>query len=642
MVASRRVIEKFAEKSGFCNVITRTDDLRKATDNFHALQGNIHKLILCLKDHQKSMNSVRSSRLRIAQQLQTLAEGTPISGCVNSGKIEQDSQSGSRKSYVTIADALDQRSTVLIDKFRLYVIDYTVEWKKILKNRVTQSLAAFEKTRLEYDHYQRKMSSMRKTVTALEKKGKPIDPALNQKIFRNEEKLEETKANYFMSHRKTVLFLKEVTERSWKDLHPLFVKLAQFDCTFAKDQATISSDLNGVISALQKIALDNGMSKTARLKNLMYADPEEIYTGLPLRKIGTPNKTLSVELGSAEDLVTEAQPHTTGALILYEDSEVNKSLSKPNENEMMPKEITEQVGDLLNKMRNEINKPDISSTLGDIAYDFLENIQESSTKIAEFIPGKKTSKPDFSNKGNKNNISDTSNNDTYLGQNCAKMSSTDCTIIDSITEHNNTVAFTKNEVGTRTSMPASYCQSSHPEMETRGDNNNKDDGLESEHLIKREKPLRNRCNLANAKNITRKSSGNDGVFRGFDIMKTLGRKSSIENTTSNPPLMEGPTHLNQLKTMRSRRISENYTTTNVVTEDDRKRAGPQTATDQEEEVPRTDPRKKHVEELDHEEKLADSFTNIATNAASVQNNFEHKQLFTPSVSLSNDEIEVSP
>eukprot|EP00588_Corethron_pennatum_P010077 CAMPEP_0194271118 /NCGR_PEP_ID=MMETSP0169-20130528/4984_1 /TAXON_ID=218684 /ORGANISM="Corethron pennatum, Strain L29A3" /LENGTH=589 /DNA_ID=CAMNT_0039013397 /DNA_START=166 /DNA_END=1935 /DNA_ORIENTATION=- len=589
------------------------------------------------------MNSVRSSRLRVAQQLQTLAEGTPISGCVNSGKIEQDSQSGSRKSYVTIADALDQRSTVLIDKFRLYVIDYTVEWKKILKNRVTQSLAAFEKTRLEYDHYQRKMSSMRKTVTALEKRGKPIDPALNQKIFRNEEKLEETKASYFMSHRKTVLFLKEVTERSWKDLHPLFVKLAQFDCTFAKDQATISSDLNGVISILQKIALDNGMSKTARLKNLMYADPEEIYTGLPLRKIGTPNKTLSVELGSAEDLVTEAQPHTTSALVLYEDSEVNKSLSKPNDDEMMPKGITEQVGELLNKMRNEMNTPDISSTLSSIAYDFIENIQESSTKTAEkIIPGKKTSNLDFSKKGNKNNISDTLNNDTYLGQNCAKMSSTDCAITASITEHNNEVAFTKNEVGTRTNMPASYCQSSHPEMETRGDNNNKDNGLESEHLKKREKPLRKRSNVANAKNITRKSSGNDGVFRGFDILKTFGRKPSIENTSSNSLLIEGPAHLNQLKPMRSRRISEDFTTTNEVTEDDRKRAGPQTADDQEEEVPRTDPWMKNVEELYHEENLADSFTNIATNAASVQNNFEHSQLFTPCASLNNDEIEVSP
>mmetsp|Transcript_23926 Transcript_23926/g.54456 ORF Transcript_23926/g.54456 Transcript_23926/m.54456 type:complete len:190 (-) Transcript_23926:2038-2607(-) len=165
---SQRVIDKIAEKTGLCDV-TRTDDLKKATEDYYFLRENINKLLLCLKEHQKSMNLVRNTRLKVALQMQVLAEGTPLSECVISRKMEQsvpqkegnvhkNTGHKSNKSYVEIVDTLDQRSMVLIDKFRLYVVEYTLEWKKILKNRVTQSLASFEKNRLEYDHYQRKVS----------------------------------------------------------------------------------------------------------------------------------------------------------------------------------------------------------------------------------------------------------------------------------------------------------------------------------------------------------------------------------------------------------------------------------------------------------------------------------------------------
>jgi len=312
MVASSRMIERFAELTGISNPISRAGDIDRAKINYHILQSNLQVLISCLKEHKQNISSVAKSRLKIAQQIKILSKDTPLAEC----SAIQESNTESRKCYVNITDSLDKRSDSLINKFRVNIIDYTVEWKTIMKEQVTESLASFEKARLEYDHYQRKMAHIQKTMDSLEMNEKPIDSILQQKKFRNEGKLEVTQEAYSLAHDRTARLLKEVTERGWKDLHPLFMKLAQFDYTYAAEQACISKDLNEVILVLQRISRANGISKTPRIENLMDAYNNIYFTG-STRDLGNSEKTLSPEPRKTESRDIE-DDFTRDALVLYQ------------------------------------------------------------------------------------------------------------------------------------------------------------------------------------------------------------------------------------------------------------------------------------------------------------------------------------
>jgi len=153
-------------------------------------------------------------------------------------------------------------------------------------------------------------------MDSLEMNEKSIDSILQQKKFRNEGKLEVTQEAYSLAHDRTARLLKEVTERGWKDLHPLFMKLAQFDYTYAAEQACISKDLNEVILVLQRISRANGISKTPRIENLMDAYNNIYFTG-STRDLGNSEKTLSPEPRKTESRDIE-DDFTRDALVLYQ------------------------------------------------------------------------------------------------------------------------------------------------------------------------------------------------------------------------------------------------------------------------------------------------------------------------------------
>jgi len=280
MVASR-VLEKLAEKAGLRHAITKTEDLSKAKEDYAILRENIGKLIVFLKDNEKNFQAIRDSRMKTVKHLLEMSKLSPVGDCVSSGNDGESSDDPElkKKTYLSVMNAFDKRSSILLDKFNVYVINYVIEWKKITKIRVTEGLQSFEAIRLEYDHYQRKVSTMQKTMLSLHQKGKPVDVTFVNKMRRNEEKLEETKDNYEEAYVKTILLLNEITQRSWKDLQPILVKLAQFDTAYASEQLDVFQSLDDVIEVLQNIAATNSMQKMGRLKNLAFDEPEDLYTG---------------------------------------------------------------------------------------------------------------------------------------------------------------------------------------------------------------------------------------------------------------------------------------------------------------------------------------------------------------------------
>jgi hypothetical protein len=115
-------------------------------------------------------------------------------------------------------------------------------------------------------------------------KGKQVDSKSAEKLTRNEEKLIKIKESTSKFTSDLCLLIEEVTERSWRDLHPLLVKIAQFDVTLSKDEAAAIASLNTVVSELKRVAVTHGIKPQARLKDLENLDPGHLSTRKSDRK----------------------------------------------------------------------------------------------------------------------------------------------------------------------------------------------------------------------------------------------------------------------------------------------------------------------------------------------------------------------
>eukprot|EP00587_Corethron_hystrix_P005082 CAMPEP_0113299788 /NCGR_PEP_ID=MMETSP0010_2-20120614/1679_1 /TAXON_ID=216773 ORGANISM="Corethron hystrix, Strain 308" /NCGR_SAMPLE_ID=MMETSP0010_2 /ASSEMBLY_ACC=CAM_ASM_000155 /LENGTH=482 /DNA_ID=CAMNT_0000153085 /DNA_START=237 /DNA_END=1685 /DNA_ORIENTATION=+ /assembly_acc=CAM_ASM_000155 len=278
MVKSR-LIEKFQEKTGITEVITKDPDLSWAKDNYNTLIENLHALVDCLKEQHQSLKSVRSSRLDVVKAIQGIAEETPMWEPVGAVMMNEDGENVNTGSYASIMFDIDKKSEMLIERFEEYVVQYAEEWKKIVKTRVTQSLRSLERSRIEYDHYQRKVTTMRNSIEAMNDKGKDPNSGFTEKLTRNVEKLDEWRKCYEKTRIDTYMLLNEVTLRSWKDLQPLVLKMAQFDHAESSDAALKSSCLKEVVTILQDIAAGHRISTNGRLKQLANDEIGDVYTG---------------------------------------------------------------------------------------------------------------------------------------------------------------------------------------------------------------------------------------------------------------------------------------------------------------------------------------------------------------------------
>ncbi len=179
------------------------------------------------------------------------------------------------------------------DKFQQFVVDYVVEWEKVVTGRVDKALKTAEALRRDLDHYQKKVETLRLNANSTMSKGKQVDPKSSEKLSRNEEKFVKSKQEYNKFVIDLCILMEEITERSWRDLHPMLIKLAQFDMTLADDEAKVLGSLNQVVNELKRLAGEHGLKPQARLKDLESLNPELLCT-----RPGGPGN-LTIESGSS-------------------------------------------------------------------------------------------------------------------------------------------------------------------------------------------------------------------------------------------------------------------------------------------------------------------------------------------------------
>jgi len=206
-----------------------------------------------------------------------MTKETPLFDCIGL-MPSADRPSNTVCSYASVHDDVSAKAKSYAGKYQQFVLEYAVEWEKIIRTRIDNGLKKAEQLRIELDHYQKKTESLRLAANQAMAKGKPVASSQQEKLTRNEEKLIASKQNYNTVATDLCILMEEVTERSWRDLHPLLIKCAQFDMTLANDEAKALSNLNQVVASLKQVATEKGLSSQPRLKDLAGLKPELLST----------------------------------------------------------------------------------------------------------------------------------------------------------------------------------------------------------------------------------------------------------------------------------------------------------------------------------------------------------------------------
>ena len=243
--------------------------------------------------------------------------GVPISKQTAFGTISVDPAMKPLRvdhSYLEVHQSFYQRASQYTQKFKEHVLQYVIDWDASVSTRVNAGLKELEKQRLDLEHYSRKVELMRLAVNKTIASGKTVSDAAGEKLKRNEMKLLHAKQNYETHASSFALLISEVTERAWKDLHPLLVKLVQFDSTLAADEGKFFAQLNEATSVLKQIGTDNSLGAKGRLLSIQTLRPEELFTGDTTNPFG---RRQMIEAGPgfvSPDLTACGSSFSTGSL----------------------------------------------------------------------------------------------------------------------------------------------------------------------------------------------------------------------------------------------------------------------------------------------------------------------------------------
>jgi len=255
----------------------KSEDLTKLTDDYNIFCKRLQGLVNALINQHAAMQQLAKAKIQVAQHLAVMSKDTVLYETTGQ-TAGADRSTDSVNSYFSVQEGVRNKNSMYAEKYKEHVVDYAREWYKVVTDRVGAGLKKAETMQVELDHYQSKVESLRQSANSTMAKGKQVDTKSAEKLTRNEDKLIKTKESSSKFINDLCLLMEEVTERSWRDLHPLLIKCSQFEVQVSGDESKALVSLNGVVASLKKIASDNGITSQNRLKDLGKLDPHVLST----------------------------------------------------------------------------------------------------------------------------------------------------------------------------------------------------------------------------------------------------------------------------------------------------------------------------------------------------------------------------
>jgi hypothetical protein len=273
---------------------------------YYIFAKNLKFLITSLTTNHACMVGYSKARLEVAKAINSLTVDTPLFGCAgdipaaggggappgdNNNNNSTDlvitnnnsNTTNSKDSYAAIHLALHRKNKLYHDKYTEHILTYATEWERILTTRINGHLKQSETLRVDLDHYAKKVEDLHKTINKTMTKGKPVSDDNVDKLKRNEAKLIQARMEYDRFVIDLCGYMEEVMLRGWKDLHPLLVKMAQFDTTLCNEESSLfTKSMTSVTDRLKNMKNDHpGLTPLGRLKELETASLESIARSNP-------------------------------------------------------------------------------------------------------------------------------------------------------------------------------------------------------------------------------------------------------------------------------------------------------------------------------------------------------------------------
>ncbi|KAL3798445.1 hypothetical protein ACHAW5_007397 [Stephanodiscus triporus] len=309
----RRIVTRIKDTTGISKSKNRSEDLIELRAKYHQFIKNLKFLISSLSNNHASMVAYGKSRLEVAKAINSLTVGTPLFGCAGDipataigtadgggggegGGSEPSPPvaAASTADLVVVADnyptsyaaihlQLHRKAKLYHDKYTEHILNYATEWERILSTRISGHLKQSEALRVDLDHYARKVEDMHRSINKTMTKGKIVNDESVDRLKRNEAKLVQARQEYDRFVNDLCGFMEEVMLRGWKDLHPLLVKMAQFDSTLSNEESTLfRAGMGDVADRLKGMRNDHpGLKPLGRLKELETMSLESLARANP-------------------------------------------------------------------------------------------------------------------------------------------------------------------------------------------------------------------------------------------------------------------------------------------------------------------------------------------------------------------------
>ena len=304
-MVKNRIVTQITQKTGMAKSKNADNTLADLRAKYYIFAKNLKFLITSLTTNHACMVGYSKARLEVAKAINSLTVDTPLFGCAgdipaagggggappgdsnnNNSSTTTDlviNTNNSKDSYAAIHLALHRKNKLYHDKYTEHILTYATEWERILTTRINGHLKQSETLRVDLDHYAKKVEDLHKTINKTMTKGKPVSDDNVDKLKRNEAKLIQARMEYDRFVLDLCGYMEEVMLRGWKDLHPLLVKMAQFDTTLCNEESSLfTRSMTSVTDRLKNMKNDHpGLTPLGRLKELETASLESIARSNP-------------------------------------------------------------------------------------------------------------------------------------------------------------------------------------------------------------------------------------------------------------------------------------------------------------------------------------------------------------------------
>jgi hypothetical protein len=138
------------------------------------------------------------------------------------------------------------------NEYQSLVVDYVVDWEKLVTERVESELKEVKKLESDLRHYEGKVEKLRDHANNKEDKGKEPSKSETEKLERNEEKLKNAYAVYEREAGKVCALIEAVTHGGYKDLYTLVKNYLKWEMNRTNREHDIAERLNDTLESLNE------------------------------------------------------------------------------------------------------------------------------------------------------------------------------------------------------------------------------------------------------------------------------------------------------------------------------------------------------------------------------------------------------